>query len=256
MGRIFGLFDEADDAHSWNLTPIHMIVLGLSPIDLENYLSLSTIEIDSQDRFGRTALMWASRRNDPKHVEILLSFGARLDIVNSLGMTAFAESLNSTECLELLLGALKRCSTYDQAMNDSTPKLVPNTTRSDSCPRNLPEKFLGNPTACRELHLAAACGDYTTMYILRALGMKGLNPDNRDVDEFTAWQLFDNFRPLFPCEDTVTRPTSKRASERLVEIVSPLEPTAILESFTHASDSEEESLTSDLDEFFDAKIWV
>lgn len=138
--RLFEPYDVADETTNWSLTPIHMIVLGLSTIDLESYLSLSSIDINSQDRFGKTALMWAARRGDQKAIETLIKFGARLDIVNSRDFTIFNECSQSspTACLQVVLNALRKCSTYKN-------------TEFEPKPRNLPDEYLGNYAACQNL---------------------------------------------------------------------------------------------------------
>lgn len=331
LGEIFGPFDETD-TKSWNLTPIHLIVLGFSSIDLESYLAISTTGIDSQDRFGKTALMWASIRNDRKAVQTLLKFGARLDLVDNYDCTVF-QSVFSTESLKLLLEALEKHSTYNQAIENFSQKLNGSTPNSGLSPRNLPEEYIGNYNACRALldrpnssgyspllkavqfnevtstrlfirygadlnagqernppqgtpllmavqynlpllikllidsdartdvkdldqqsilHLAAMCCDYNTIYLLATLELKGLNPDDRDVNGCTAWQLFDEERPIWRRdEDLATRARAKKAFEKLVESVSQSEPAATTEDVSEPRDSEEDSLSSDVDEFFD-----
>lgn len=102
------------------------------------------------------------------------------------------------------------------------------------------------------LHIAALCASHDTISLLTTLGLKGVHLEDRDTDGLMAWQLFDQARPYWLTEeDPATRVRSREVFERLVESILPADETAA--SGTNIVDMEDESMDSDLDEFFENK---
>jgi ankyrin repeat protein len=66
-------------------------------------------DINMQDQFGKTALMFASFYNKPEIVKLLVEAGANLDIQDQWGRTALdcAKEGNNKEIIELLTEAKK-----------------------------------------------------------------------------------------------------------------------------------------------------
>lgn len=91
-------------------TILHQIVLGLSRLDLRSQLDITTSEIDIQDSIGRTPLHWAVFTSNIPAVQILLEYGARLDIFDKRKISIFHLCTNKHKddnqaALALLLGA-------------------------------------------------------------------------------------------------------------------------------------------------------
>ena len=99
------LLDDVDDLSKRGFSPLHRIIFGLSKVDLESYLSLTTAEIDIPCTLGRTPLFWACVRQDPELVRILLEHGASINIADSRQQTPLhvAAAYGRYESLELLL---------------------------------------------------------------------------------------------------------------------------------------------------------
>ncbi|KAL9613335.1 MAG: hypothetical protein Q9167_002096 [Letrouitia subvulpina] len=106
MTALIPLFEKHDIFDHWNLSYIHLIVLGCSDMALSTYLSVSTESIDVTDSFGRTALMWAAWRGDSASVSVLLDFGANPQSTSFDGNSVliYATYGGSPECLRLILG--------------------------------------------------------------------------------------------------------------------------------------------------------
>lgn len=79
-------------------------------------LSTNGIEIDTNDHFSQTALIWAASRNASEIVKLLLNYGAKIDAQNIYGATALirAASHGNKETVKLLLdhGADTTLKTY------------------------------------------------------------------------------------------------------------------------------------------------
>ena len=84
---------------------VHKIILGLTSIDLEAYLKLSTSTINDQDSGGRTPLSWAVSKGDSHLVQILLQYGADTGIVDNFKASPLhhAARASNPTCLRLLL---------------------------------------------------------------------------------------------------------------------------------------------------------
>lgn len=66
-------------------TTAHRIVMGLSELELGEYLADHPQEVNKTDLLGRTALWWAVRRDDEVNSLILLDHGAEPSIANAAG---------------------------------------------------------------------------------------------------------------------------------------------------------------------------
>ena len=88
-----------------HLPIFHQIVLGLSSIDLEKQLELSTAEIDAVDDQGLTALCWAANTGNALSIELLLQHGADVNKAasNGCGPLHFATLTIHPGCIEPLL---------------------------------------------------------------------------------------------------------------------------------------------------------
>lgn len=72
LRTLFRLDEVPDDL---DFTTAHCIVLGMSRLDLEGYLSERAEEIDTPDLLGQTPLWWAIRRDDAPSSRALLAHG-------------------------------------------------------------------------------------------------------------------------------------------------------------------------------------
>ncbi len=70
-----------------NFTPLHRIILGLSPVKLLEQLKLDDSLIDATDPAGCTPLHWAVNRSDIEAMRVLLEWGADRDIPDRYGET-------------------------------------------------------------------------------------------------------------------------------------------------------------------------
>lgn len=82
--RVLFRLDEIPD--ELEFTVVHRIVMGLSPLDLDGYLSEHPQEINTADLLGRTPLWWAVRRDDLEQSLCLLHHhGADANMANAAG---------------------------------------------------------------------------------------------------------------------------------------------------------------------------
>ena len=104
--------------------------------------------INFQDEFGRTALIWASQRGHIKCCEILVQFGANMDIKNKFGYTALilASKRGNAKVVELLLRFGADCNivndegltAFDVAKTPDIRKLLlPSKYYLDGSPRSV-----------------------------------------------------------------------------------------------------------------------
>jgi ankyrin repeat protein len=68
--------DLYEFVQSQQYTPIHKIILGLSKLQLSQYLETSTDGINTPDGAGHTPLFWASAKGNNAAVRLLLDYGA------------------------------------------------------------------------------------------------------------------------------------------------------------------------------------
>ena len=110
------LFDDEEHLESRAFPPLHKIVLGLSSVDLQMQLSLSTAGIDDKDADGRTALSWAATRGDLRSVTLLLRHRADPDMPSMRGQTPlhWASQNSSQEGPEILQALVDAGSNVDQ----------------------------------------------------------------------------------------------------------------------------------------------
>jgi hypothetical protein len=99
----------------------HKIVLGLSNLDLEEFLRAAPEEIDRPDQLGRTPLSWAASRPNPTFVEILLQHGASLYTADRRRQTPIHYCAGSGHAysMELLLKAAKERSQNERRRRPS-----------------------------------------------------------------------------------------------------------------------------------------
>lgn len=144
-----------------NFTKLHLIILGLSPINLRSYLQTSIAEIDSVCSMGRTPLHWAVTQRNTEAMETLIEFGAGLHLTDAEGYSAIfhAVTLGSTKALKLLLAAMTSSTTTENrtgnVLNGQVKKVetVSNTTFLKFC---LEQRSTYTATA---LHMCAQLQD-------------------------------------------------------------------------------------------------
>ncbi|OCK90071.1 ankyrin [Cenococcum geophilum 1.58] len=100
-----GIFHEMEDYESFQLSPLHKSILGLSQVNLEMQLSTSTAWIDVQDTLGRTPLNVATWRGNVSAVSTLLKYNASPMICTPTEMSPVHRAIEgrSYECVHLLL---------------------------------------------------------------------------------------------------------------------------------------------------------
>ena len=105
LSQLAVVFNEIDDYESFQLSPLHKSILGISPLDLEAQLAASTVYIDTPDSLGRTALSAAAWRGDASAVQALLEYGASPNVCTPTELSPLHRAIESWsyECVELLL---------------------------------------------------------------------------------------------------------------------------------------------------------
>ena len=95
---------DNDGYEAWEFSRLHKVTLGIIAQDLEQALLEPGVDVDKTDSEGKTALLWATRRNDAKAMDHLIRVGASVNKADDQGQTPlmFAKSL---PCLKLLLEA-------------------------------------------------------------------------------------------------------------------------------------------------------
>lgn len=96
------MFQDTGFMEGRAFTTLHKIVLGFVARDLTEELAVSTASINDCDTNGRTALCWATIRDDQTAVESLLAFGASPDISDYTGNTCLHYVRSAGVCCALL----------------------------------------------------------------------------------------------------------------------------------------------------------
>ncbi|KAL8701585.1 MAG: hypothetical protein Q9201_004829 [Fulgogasparrea decipioides] len=96
------MFRGATSMEDWRFTPLHKIILGLVDKDLEKELTVSTMAINTCDAQGRTALCWATIRDDISSVKMLLTFGADPNVSDYTGSACLHFARSPEVCRALL----------------------------------------------------------------------------------------------------------------------------------------------------------
>ncbi|KAF2848626.1 hypothetical protein T440DRAFT_500299 [Plenodomus tracheiphilus IPT5] len=93
-----------DDVDIDNWTPLLWALFVQSPRTVEVLLSTRRVQIDREDGYGRTALIWAASYGYLDVVQLLVSWGASLSIMDQRGQTAadVAKSAGQIEVWEFL----------------------------------------------------------------------------------------------------------------------------------------------------------
>lgn len=129
LKRIFDLFlDVETDIQRREFSIIHQCVLGLNHLGLEQYLHLTTADINSQCSSGRPPLFWAASSSNLSAYTTLLKYGARTDIRDSKGQNilhraAAASDINvARKILETIFRRDKSlCSYHLENQSDEMP---------------------------------------------------------------------------------------------------------------------------------------
>jgi ankyrin repeat protein len=101
------MFSETECIERREFTLLHKIVLGLVPIDLEQYPQDSTADINARDTNNRTPISLAADRGDLSAVSTLLRYNANLQIGSSCFATHlhFAGCAQDPSCIQPLIDA-------------------------------------------------------------------------------------------------------------------------------------------------------
>ena len=107
LERIQYLLPCEDVIERWRLTFLHKIILRLNSFELHDILKfMSRRELDSRDHRGRTALWWATYRDDAAALSLLIRHGANINIPSSTGYVPLSIALKeSPTCARILLDA-------------------------------------------------------------------------------------------------------------------------------------------------------
>ncbi|KAF9776353.1 hypothetical protein IL306_005491 [Fusarium sp. DS 682] len=99
------IFDELNDYESFQLSPLHKSLLGISPLCLQMQLAASTVSIDTPDSLGRTTLSAAAWRGDASSVRTLLAYGASPNICTPTEISPLHRAIEGRtyECVRLLI---------------------------------------------------------------------------------------------------------------------------------------------------------
>jgi ankyrin repeat protein len=105
VSQFASVFDEIDDYESFQLSPLHKSILGISSLTLESQLLVSTVYIDSPDSLGRTALSAAAWRGDVSAVQTLLQYGASPNVCTPTELSPLHRAIESRsyECVDILI---------------------------------------------------------------------------------------------------------------------------------------------------------
>ena len=98
------LFPDNNDYEIWQFSRLHKVTLGIIAQDLEHALLEPNIDVDHTDSEGRTALMWAVKRNDIRAVALLIDAKASVIKAGQQGNTSLMY-VQDLPCLKLLLEA-------------------------------------------------------------------------------------------------------------------------------------------------------
>ena len=101
------LTQGSDFIEEQNYTVLHKIILGLSMLDLEDYISLHPEDINIADAMGRTPLAWAACRGDERSIVTLLRHRAEVNTIDvqHSGVVCHAADRSYGTCVRLLLEA-------------------------------------------------------------------------------------------------------------------------------------------------------
>ena len=99
---VASMFEASDFFEHQQFTVIHKIILRLVDKDLEAELKISAAFVNNVDAQGRTALCWATIRDDSTAVETLLKFRANPNIPDHEGNTCLHFTRSIVVCRLLL----------------------------------------------------------------------------------------------------------------------------------------------------------
>ena len=91
----------------YELSRLHKAVLDVDYQGLQAQLATQQIDVNLVDSLGRSALFWATLKNDVRAVEMLLEANADPNVCDHFGEPPILQALYSTSmaCVKLLLGA-------------------------------------------------------------------------------------------------------------------------------------------------------
>ena len=98
VGKTFNEKDFINDTDILGMTPLMRFARRPRPENVVEALMAHRANIDTQDTFGNTALLYACNKKQQKTVNALLAMGARSNIRNMFGETA--QEVAKKNCLE------------------------------------------------------------------------------------------------------------------------------------------------------------
>lgn len=119
LRRLFSRYQKLDKR---GFTNLHKTLLGLNYWDLESELIASSLEaINAQDSEGKTALSWAACRGDSEAVDMLLKYGAEIDLPSKAKRTplSYAAERGDPRTVQALLSSNANPSQQD--VSQQTP---------------------------------------------------------------------------------------------------------------------------------------
>lgn len=121
LRTLFRLDEVPDDLE---FTAAHRIVVGMSHLGLEDYLSEHPEDVNKPDLLGRTPLWWAVRRDDMPSSNVLLAHGADPNIANAAGRSALHNA--AAQGNPALVGALlaRGADVHQTSFEGKTPLQV------------------------------------------------------------------------------------------------------------------------------------
>ncbi|MBY0405996.1 MAG: ankyrin repeat domain-containing protein, partial [Cyanobacteria bacterium] len=170
-GKIVELMREHIKAFNtpYNTEPVSLVILAAYKGKLKSLEALcgSKADLNSRDRFGKTALMWAAIQGQTEAIKVLVKAGADLNAVDHLGKTAliWAATKGQTHALSTLLG-----SGADFTLKDVNGRTALHWASAEGYSKALPP--LVSAGACIDetdkegntpLHLATLFGHYYTV---------------------------------------------------------------------------------------------
>ncbi|KAI9696193.1 MAG: hypothetical protein M1820_008261 [Bogoriella megaspora] len=180
--RIRNLLLEDEDEDIVIQTPLHKAAAGISKRSLASCLETSHHNINEQDSFGYTPLMWAVTKKDIEATKQLIQWGADVTLGNNSGETALhlAVRFDSPVCARILLEAEASVHCRSKANFSSMMEAAFNTSSLEvfqllkDYGADINEK---RPNGASVLHYAAHCTQDTDI-ILKLISW-GANIDAR-----------------------------------------------------------------------------
>jgi ankyrin repeat protein len=168
--------------------------------ELVDLLLEAGADVNMVRRGGSTVLHKAAQVNNPDVIGRLVKAGAKVDRPDRDGDTPLfiATIYKSTEALELLH---EQGADINATNSEGDTPILKAVIHNSHEPLSLLVRLGANHLAVHKsgmtlLHLAARCGDQTTLEMLASFNLKGIDIDARDSYEDTALEEFQDRSPV------------------------------------------------------------